>query len=106
MRATTLGHAALAVLAAAGWAAADGDEPGKAVAFAEPVRLKAGEKWLGEGRYYPSPVMHDLDRDGKAEVLVGDLRGVVTFATRTAAGLGPEAPLLTRDQTPLKFDNW
>ena len=54
--------------------------------FKAPVRLKAGDKWLGENRLYPSPVLHDLDGDGLPDVVIGDLFGKVTVATRLPAG--------------------
>ena len=54
--------------------------------FKAPVRLKAGDKWLGENRLYPSPAVHDLDGDGLPDIVVGDLRGIVTVATRSPVG--------------------
>ena len=79
--------------------------------FAPPVRLKAGDKFLGENRLYPSPVFHDLDGDGRSDVVVGDLVGVMTAAPRAnaAAGApayGPEAKVLAADGKQLDFDNW
>ena len=106
MRARTAGWAAAGLVGVAGWAAAGEGDEAPAIRFAAPVRLAAGEKLLGQGRYYPSPAVHDLDGDGQPEVLVGDLQGRVTFATRGKAGLGAEQPLLTREKKPLKFDNW
>lgn len=106
MRASTLGLVAVGVLAPVPWAAAGDDEPDRAVRFADPVRLRAGEKLLGEERLYPSPVLHDVDRDGTPDVLVGDLFGAVTVARRTAAGLEAERPLKRRDGKALKFHNW
>ncbi len=79
--------------------------------FAPPVRLKAGDTFLGENRLYPSPVFHDLDGDGRVDVVVGDLVGALTVAPRAnaAAGAptyGPEAKVLAADGQPLDFDNW
>ncbi len=79
--------------------------------FAPPVRLRAGDRWLGEGRYYPSPVLHDLDGDGVREVVVADLPGRPTWAkvARGADGVvavSAEKPLLDRDGRPLDFSNW
>ena len=79
--------------------------------FAPPVRLKAGDTFLGENRLYPSPVLHDLDGDGRVDVVVGDLVGALTVAPRAnaAAGAptyGPEAKVLAADGQPLDFDNW
>ena len=78
--------------------------------FAPPVRLKAGDKLLGEKRLYPSPVFHDVDGDGLADIVVGDLRGVLTFAARQP-GDGPatfaaEKAVPGADGKGLKFNNW
>jgi hypothetical protein len=99
-------------MGAAGAATASDETAGKEDArFAPPVRLRAGEKWLGEGRLYPSPVMHDLDGDGVREVIVADLPGRPTFAkvARGADGavaISAEKPLPGRDGQPLDFSNW
>lgn len=79
--------------------------------FAPPVRLKAGDTFLGENRLYPSPVFHDLDGDGRVDVVVGDLVGVLTVAPRAnaaaaAPAYGPETKVLGADGQPLDFDNW
>ena len=78
--------------------------------FAAPVRLEAGGKGLGENRSYPSPVFHDVDRDGLLDLVVGDLRGKVTVALRQK-GEGParyaaETKLLAKDGKELDFANW
>ncbi|MHC5020291.1 MAG: hypothetical protein ACYTGX_09315 [Planctomycetota bacterium] len=106
MRAAKLGVMACAVLGAATWAAAGEGERDDVAVFAEPVRIQAGDGLLGEGRYYPSPVLHDLDGDGTPELLVADLRGLITFAKRTESGWGAEQPLNGADGKPLKFHNW
>jgi len=84
-------------------------EPGKPV-FAAPERIRAGKAFLGQGRIYPSPVLHDLDGDGHLDILVGDLFGRVTVARRVAAEggirVGAEVPLKGRNGKPLKFHNW
>jgi hypothetical protein len=72
-----LAHLPLLVLATA---AAVAQSP----TFAEPVRLKAGDKFLGKDRPYPSPVYHDMDADGRVDIVVGDLAGNLTVAPRTA----------------------
>lgn len=77
--------------------------------FAPPVRLKAGDKFLGENRLYPSPVFHDLNGDGLADLVVGDLRGLMTVALRLPGALpsfGPETKVLGADGKVLDLQNW
>ena len=78
--------------------------------FAPPVQLKAGEKLLGSKRLFPSPVFHDVNGDGLVDIVVGDLRGVLTFAARQP-GDGPatfaaEKDVPGADGKGLKFNNW
>jgi hypothetical protein len=78
--------------------------------FAAPERIRAGDTFLGEGRLYPSPVLHDVDGDRLPDLVVGDLFGHVTVARRLAAkspvAFGAEKPLNDRDGKPLRFHNW
>jgi hypothetical protein len=78
--------------------------------FATPKRIKAGEKFAGAGRIYPSPVVYDVDGDGKPDLVIGDLPGRVTVARGVGeAGdpaFGPETPLESADGKALKFHNW
>ncbi len=78
--------------------------------FASPVRLEAGGKLLGAERLYPSPVYHDMNGDGLADIVVGDLRGHLTVALRDAGPGTPrfaaESQLNGADQRPLDFENW
>jgi hypothetical protein len=80
------------------------------VRFAAPERIRAGDAFLGEGRLYPSPVLHDVDGDGRLDLVVGDLFGKVTVALRTSSkspvAFGVEQPVEDRDGKPLKFHNW
>ena len=83
------------------------DEPETGIRFAAPRRIQAGDAFLGEGRLYPSPVLHDVDGDGRLDVVVGDLFGKVTVANRSSAGaFGLEKQLQDRDGKALKFNNW
>jgi len=92
------------LFAAANTAQAPGDT------FAPPVRLKAGDKFVGEKRYFPSPVFHDMNGDGTLDIVVGDLMGKLTIALRKP-GPGPiafeaETSLKAVDGQDLKFHNW
>ena len=96
------------VASATGAASAANESSGE---FAPPVRLRIGDPFLGAGRLYPSPVLHDLDEDGRSELLIGDLIGNVTVAQLMKAEGGAvtvasEKPLLGRDGKPIRFHNW
>jgi hypothetical protein len=85
--------------------------PQGAARFAPPERMKAGDAWLGAKRLYPSPAVHDVDGDGVFDVVIGDLRGVVTFARgqRIDDGgvvLAAEEPMKDDQGKQLKFHNW
>lgn len=79
--------------------------------FDAPVQVKAGDSFVGHqlnkaDRLYPSPALHDLDGDGKLDMVIGDLRGTLTVTTRTKDGWGEEKVLNGADGKPLKFSNW
>ena len=78
--------------------------------FAAPVRLMAGDQPMGKGRLYPSPSLFDLDGDGVAEMIIGDLFGNLTVSKRipgeaTTVWSDPK-DLEGADGKPLKFSNW
>lgn len=78
--------------------------------FAPPVKLMAGTKGLGENRLFPSPVLHDVDGDGLADLVIGDLRGRLTVAMRQRGDGTPkfaaETKVLANDGSELDFANW
>ena len=102
------------VLAAIGVAvltgAAGAQAPASSVQFKAPVRIKAGADFLGQGRLYPSPAMHDVDGDQRPDIVIGDLFGKATFAARTkrsgAPGYAAEADIKNDQGKLLKFHNW
>lgn len=77
--------------------------------FAPPVRIEVNGKWLGATRLYPSPVLHDRNGDGRADLVIGDLRGHLTVALRQpGAGItwATETKLMASDGQLLDFKNW
>jgi len=107
LQALTLATAGCAVLLHSQGMAQDQGDP----VFAAPKRIQAGETFLGEGRLYPSPVLHDVDGDKLPDIVVGDLFGKVTFAPRLAKSkkavlFGAETQLKDRSGEQLKFHNW
>ncbi|MEM8885734.1 MAG: VCBS repeat-containing protein [Planctomycetota bacterium] len=82
-------------------------EDAESIRFAPPQRIQAGSFIAGAGRNFPSPVMHDVDGDKRADIVIGDLDGRVTYARRNKDGsFAAEQPLRKRDGKPLKFHNW
>ena len=81
----------------------------QAPTFAPPVRLKAGDAFLGDKRLFPSPVYHDLNGDQRADLVVGDLPGALTVAHRAAgtpAAFAAEEKVLDADGKAVHFGNW
>jgi len=78
--------------------------------FAPPVRLSAGDKLLGAHRLFPSPVLHDVNGDGLADIVVGDLWGKLTVALRSSAAdpraFAAETDLMAADGKVIDFHNW
>lgn len=78
--------------------------------FAPAVELRAGDGLMGAKRLYPSPALYDLNGDGRLDILIGDLRGLITVAQRSDSTnpllYGEDQPLLARDGKPLNFENW
>jgi hypothetical protein len=101
----------LSLLSASGFAFAASEAaapPGET--FAPPVRLKAGAKFMGDGRLYPSPAFHDVNGDEQLDVVIGDLPGILTVAVRKPGAdrlaFEAETTVMDLDEKPLKFHNW
>ena len=108
-KSSLLALAACAILVGSGALAGEvaTDEIPTGPTFAPPQRLKIGDKFVGAGRYYPSPVWHDVNGDGTPEIVIGDLMGRVTVASgKPSLALASETPMLKQDGKPLKFSNW
>lgn len=82
----------------------------KAPTFGTPDRLECDGVFLGATRLYPSPVIQDMNGDGLADLVLGDLWGRLTVSLRSASdatpSFGPETPITASDGSELKFDNW
>jgi hypothetical protein len=78
--------------------------------FAPPVKLLAGGNGLGENRLFPSPALHDINGDGLADLVIGDLRGRLTVALRQRGAGAPkfaaETKVMANDGGELDFANW
>ena len=76
--------------------------------FAPPIQLlRDGANHTGI--LYPSPVLYDLDGNGQRELVIGDLKGHITFSQRVADGEDHQwtaAEQLQSQGKPLKLDNW
>lgn len=91
-------------------AAADATPARTTSRFAAPEMLEAGGEPMGRGLLYPSPELRDMNGDGHADIVIGDLLGDVRIATCEPVGDGftYAAPkkLDNADGQPLKFNNW
>ena len=85
---------------------AEAEPTSAAPRFAPPVRLKAENQFLAAKRHYPSPVMHDVNGDGRLDMVIGDLFGALTVNLRTEDGWAKKAVMKGADGQPLDFHNW
>ena len=74
--------------------------------FVKPKLLMAGDKEMGSKVLYPSPTLFDIDSDGKKEIIIGGLSGLLRFCKKTNNGWGKEIFLKAKDGKKLRFENW
>jgi len=88
-----------------------GEDAPAAVAFAAPVRLKAGEALIDTGAHvaHAGPVVVDLDGDTLPDLLVGNFRGHVqvyrNVGTRAESAYADQG-LLQADGKDALIPNW
>ena len=77
------------------------------ITFAEPIQVIAGDEAIGG--LYPSPTLFDIDGDGAAELVIGDLFGNIQYAERLSGddlGAWGELKPFKTGERELKFNNW
>lgn len=84
--------------------------PQEAARFAAPVLLTEAGAPLGRGLLYPSPALFDVDGDGAAELVLGDLIGNVWKHERSEGedtlAWSKRERVQASDGKDLKFNNW
>ena len=90
--------------------AADASAAKATAKFAAPEMLMAAGAPMGDGLLYPSPELRDMNGDGHADIVIGDLWGNLRIATSQTDGdtisYSKLAKLKASDGTELKFENW
>jgi hypothetical protein len=77
-------------------------------AFDAPVQLTCAGDPI-DSLIYPTPVLQDLDSDGKRELVLGDLRGFLYHSKPESPGSDLAWTSLEKFQSgaePLKLHNW
>ena len=83
-------------------ACVDGDE---VAAFAPPVQLETSGPEFSR-MIYPTPVLHDVDGDGRRELVLGDLIGNLFVCEPNQDGSWAGREPMQVEGEPLRLDNW
>tara|TARA_R110002126_G_scaffold4409_23_gene23264 strand:- start:4462 stop:4752 length:291 start_codon:yes stop_codon:yes gene_type:complete len=77
----------------------------KPVSFEAPIQLETtGESF--DTLVYPTPVLQDLNGDGKAELVIGDLIGNLFRCDAQSDGKWGAMKPMEAEGEPLKLNNW
>lgn len=86
---------------------------GKGSQFDAPQIIRVGDKPMNDDGQimYPSPVLFDIDGDGKNELVLGSIFGDLFACENTNEGKGDptwDKPVAVEnvDNVPLKLNNW
>ena len=78
--------------------------------FEAPVMLMAANEPMKASSMYASPVVFDIDNDGREEMVLGDIRGNVQYCKNEAETgepvWGAVQSVETADGKPLELNNW
>ncbi len=96
----------LLLAAALAAASPESASPEAAAQFEPPVRLMAGDKYVGTTRMYPSPCMFDLDGDKKADLVIGDLFGHLSVYSPYGDAWKAKPAIKGANGKKLDFSNW
>jgi hypothetical protein len=77
----------------------------KPASFEAPIQLETTGKSFSTITY-PSPVLQDLNGDGKAELVIGDLFGRLYQCSLQSDGTWSARKRMQAEGEPLELDNW
>ncbi|MSR47162.1 MAG: hypothetical protein EXS13_08865 [Planctomycetes bacterium] len=79
--------------------------------LAPPVRLKAGDAWIdtGDELAHAGPSFHDLNGDGKHDLLVGNFKGTLAHYANVGSASAPKFEargFLQAEGQEIAIHNW